>query len=489
MIPPLRALLCRAVCDQTYIYMKSLSIVLLLVACLPCLSRVEASPTVNKDEQNRRIATYNPAIASLAPDDVDWQTMWQNTTLNACNTPMVQCNEQFEVVQVTLSGVVGRLDFEQLPNSVERLIISHARLFHPLPLTSLPKFLRTFKCRNVTVLEGKGGRELLKPKTDSLPSALTELVLLKCLAASAPLSEQWEKHAVYYAPDLSSFLALEVVAIDVLRSTSGDESTVVPEVATAVRQALEARGILAPPILSFPKLHIPNTVRILNLSGVQSSPTLDISAFESLVGLSLSHMTVRDVVIGVAPKLQHAVMAHLHLQQFPVGLLECPSLTHVSVTNCRLPTLSLAGAGGYTPKLRTLHQWMYLDLSRNKLTSIEWQDDLPSRLRHLDLSYNQIAGALPLSQLPPTLTHLDVSHNRLKGEVDMKLLPTQIAFFNIQMNQFSGSVDLTVLPPSIRFMYLQNNKFTGRPDVNRLPMQLRRILFGNNSWTRQLPPA
>ena len=135
----------------------------------------------------------------------------------------------------------------------------------------------------------------------------------------------------------------------------------------------------------------------------------------------------------------------------PLRTLEARSVTRVEITQSHLPCLDLhdfadfdaisslsvtrsglshllcsepggQGRHHHDPVIRKLKHLSSLDVSHNKLASLDASLASFSRLRHLNVSHNRLRTLKPVFGAFKRLESLDLSHNRLTAALDPRVL-------------------------------------------------------------------
>ena len=118
------------------------------------------------------------------------------------------------------------------------------------------------------------------------------------------------------------------------------------------------------------------------------------------------------------------------------------SISSVTVTHSGLTHLLCSDPGQgrhhHDPVIRKLKHLSSLDISHNKLTSLDSGLASFSRLRHLNVSHNRLRAIRPVFSAFKRLERLDLSHNRLTGSLDSRVLEqipvTRLARVNLGHN-------------------------------------------------------
>ena len=102
------------------------------------------------------------------------------------------------------------------------------------------------------------------------------------------------------------------------------------------------------------------------------------------------------------------------------------SLSSLSVTHSDLTHLLCSDPGQgrhhHDPVIRKLKHLSSLDVSHNKLSSLDSGLASFSRLRHLNVSHNRLRSIRPVFSAFKRLESLDLSHNRLTATLDSRVL-------------------------------------------------------------------
>ncbi|ORC90284.1 putative leucine-rich repeat protein [Trypanosoma theileri] len=356
--------------------------------------------------------------------------------ISYCDLSFVTCDFT-DIVALTLVGMEnGKVNFNRLPNTLQKLIVSRSILDQMMNVSGLPPVLESIEFDHVQFENGDA----------EVSSSLANLKEFKC---------------TYCGIKSLTFQAVEGIQNMIL------DGTMLTDLPSNLPQSLETlsmRGCsITAPLREImarlpPNLHsidISNTGITGMVNGLRLMP-------RQLKKLIIDGNSINDSIESLSDAFEH----------------HGGSLERFSASGCKLR--------GTLKGLENMKTLKSLDLSNNQIEMVVWKE-LPSNLDFLNLSHNTLTGEVPLTEITRALKELNISHNKLSGNFWIPGLPPEIQTIDISYNQFTGDVSLEKLPESIRFVYIQHNMFQGTPNLVELPVQLRHILIHNNNWDSLLP--
>ncbi|KAH9598873.1 hypothetical protein LSM04_003110 [Trypanosoma melophagium] len=359
-----------------------------------------------------------------------------NRIISYCDLSIVTCDST-DIVTLNLVGMEnGKVNFNRLPNTLLRLIVSNSTLDQTMKLSEVPPVLESVEFDHVQFQNGDA-------EVSSSFASLKYFTCVHCGITSLSFREVEGIHNVIL--DGTALTELPRNLPKALESLSMRDCPL----SMSLQQVMEQ----LPPQLH--SIDISNTGVIGIVDGLKFMP-------QQLKKIIIDRNTINDGV----EILEDVFENHRG------------SLEWFSASGCKLRG-TLKGLGN----MKSLES---LDLSNNEIERVVWKE-LPPNLNFLNISYNVLEGMLPLEEITRSLKELNVSHNKLNGSFRVEALPPEIKSFDISYNQFNGYISLEKLPESIRFVYIQNNMFQGTPNMVELPVDLRHILIYNNDWDSLLP--
>ncbi|XP_059428703.1 receptor-like protein 47 [Corylus avellana] len=264
------------------------------------------------------------------------------------------------------------------------------------------------------------------------------------------------------------------------------------------------------------------SLKILSLSSNKFNGSLQllnvIQHLRNLSSLDLSYnrLSIEDngtdginSSLSSFPQITTLILASSNLKKFPDFLKNQSKLTYLDLSNNQID-------GDIPNWLRELRNLVYLNLSFNRLVTLERTFSNHSFLNLLDLRSNLLVGQLPI--LPRFATYLDFSRNNFSSEIPANIGDslTYAYFFSLSSNKFHGSIPesicnaayLQVLDLSYNFFHgnisqclieksvtlgvlnLRRNKLSGSiPDSFPANCSLQTLNLNGNRIEGQLPKS
>jgi Leucine-rich repeat (LRR) protein len=207
-------------------------------------------------------------------------------------------------------------------------------------------------------------------------------------------------------------------------------------------------------------------LKLLSLSSNKFNGSLQllnvIQQLRNLSSLDLSYNRLLIEYNGINsslssfPQITTLKLASSKLKKFPDFLKNQSKLTYLDLSDNEID-------GDIPNWLGELRNLVYLNLSFNRLVTLERPFSNLSFLNVLDLSSNQLQGQLPV--LPQSATYLDFSRNNFSSVIPASIGDslTFAYFFSLSSNKFHGSIPESICNAAyLQVLDLSNNSFSGK---------------------------
>uniref|UniRef100_M4DZ03 Disease resistance R13L4/SHOC-2-like LRR domain-containing protein n=1 Tax=Brassica campestris TaxID=3711 RepID=M4DZ03_BRACM len=229
------------------------------------------------------------------------------------------------------------------------------------------------------------------------------------------------------------------------------------------------------------------SVKILDLSFLNTSYPIDVSLFsslKSLLHLDLSGNSISPASLGskseIPKSLEILFLEFCGISEFPNILKKLEKLEFIALGNNRIK--------GKVPEwLWNLPRLTSVFVSYNSITGFEGPVEVlvNSSLKYLDLERNCFEGAIPI--LPFYIDVFVASNNRFTGSIPLSLCKCRsLTHLRLDHNNLTGPIPQCF--SSLTFLNLRKNNLEGSiPDAFYIGVSLHTLDVGLNRLTGKLP--